>query len=101
MVVRREFKEEEVEIGGKTYRDCAFRQCQMVYDGQSVNLEDCELDGCNWSFVGPANNTLRIVAWLCDRSPEFREALGRQLGILDDEAADPEEERMAPPGPLH
>ncbi len=58
----RTFENERVILDGRKFVRCAFTGCTLVYTGtESLGLEGCTMNSCNWSFEGPAGNTLEFM----------------------------------------
>jgi hypothetical protein len=88
MIVGRRFEGERIALGDERYERCVFVACQLVFDGRPVHLVDNVLDGCTWSFEGPAGATLDFVAGLCRDDPGFRASVVRALGLAAAGGAD-------------
>ncbi len=53
------FNHETVQLDGEHFADCEFRQCRMVYTGETPpTFEDCRFIDCDWKFEGAAGRTL-------------------------------------------
>ena len=63
---------------------CTFIDCELVYDGQPVQLLDNTFADCHWSFEGAAGITLDFLMALCRDQPEIRSMLARELGLFHD-----------------
>lgn len=52
-------------LDGKDYHRCVFVRCHLIFTGLgSVGLTGCEFIDCNWSFDGPAANTIGFLRGL-------------------------------------
>jgi hypothetical protein len=59
------FENTIIVLAGVRYQHCKFKRCRMVYDGTDVYaFANCVFVECEWSFEGPAENTLEFMAAL-------------------------------------
>jgi hypothetical protein len=57
--------DENVKVDGKTFRNCRFVNCRIIYAGGKVpEFTDCVFESCQWVFDGPAENTIQYFALL-------------------------------------
>lgn len=59
----KKFKGERVVLDDKSFRDCTFKECELIYSGGvPPGFVDCEVDGgCRWTFDGAASNTVMFL----------------------------------------
>lgn len=81
IVEGRRFRRKRVLLGGAGFVNCRFENCELVYDGQPVHLENNVFDACHWVFEGAAANTLMILQMLCAHDPAFAEQMLGELGL--------------------
>lgn len=56
------FREQRLRMDGKTFDDCTFDRCMMVYSGMKPSqLIGGTIDSCSWDFDGPALNVFRFL----------------------------------------
>jgi hypothetical protein len=61
-VTGRDFAGEEVQLDGREFVDCTFRNCALTYAGGTpFILGSPNLQGCTLEFVGAAQNTLNTL----------------------------------------
>ena len=49
-------------LDGGTFEDCEFYNCELTYCGYlPVNMSNCKFRNIQWSFTGPANNTIQFL----------------------------------------
>lgn len=61
----RVFKHSPVVVEGIRFVRCKFIECQIVYTAKDdVSFEDCNFVECNWTFDGPAEETLIFLSEL-------------------------------------
>jgi hypothetical protein len=70
-VVGRHFERERVLLRGERYQGCTFIGCELVYEGQPVELLDNIFADCHWSFEGAAGSTLDFLIALSATSPRY------------------------------
>lgn len=59
------FREQTVRLDGKTFEDCTFERCRLVYSGMKpIELIGGTIDCCIWDFDGPALNVFNFLAML-------------------------------------
>jgi hypothetical protein len=83
-IMGKHFEHERIVLGEERYQGCTFINCELVYDGQPVQLLDNTFADCHWSFEGAAGSTLDFLIALCRDQPEIQAALARELGVSDD-----------------
>jgi hypothetical protein len=76
------FKNAIVHVDGKSYRECRFERCQLVYSGGELpSLVDCEFLRCRWTLEGAGARTLRLMKAMVERGGSMRELVERSLGL--------------------
>jgi hypothetical protein len=61
-----------IHLDGCTFTDCRFVRCEFVYSGFLVGtLSGCSFSDCQWSFTGPAQNTLALMRALYQVAPSL------------------------------
>lgn len=64
-VVEQAYTNETVQVDGNRYENCIFEGCLIQYAGlDEVAFVNCRLNNVNWSFVGPAANTISFLSML-------------------------------------
>lgn len=59
------YRNEVIQVAGHHFEKCFFERCQLEYDGiEEVAFSNCTLRDVNWSFVGPAANTINFLSAL-------------------------------------
>ncbi len=59
----REFNQVALPIDGYHFVNCFFKQSKLIYRGEvPVSFAGCTFINCDWSFEGPAENTLQFLA---------------------------------------
>src|SRR5215218_1853227 len=57
--------DENVVVDGKTFNNCRFVECRILYKGGKVpEFTNCAFESCQWVFDGPAENTIQYFALL-------------------------------------
>lgn len=75
------YENERVILSGGRFDRCVFRNCELVFDGSPADMNDCRIEQCRHSFVGPANVTLSYLAVLCTSDPVVAAGIAERLGI--------------------
>jgi len=44
--------------------NCVLRQCRIFYGGGSYLFENTSFDNCQWTFQGPANQTMQLLSMI-------------------------------------
>jgi len=52
---------ERVHLDGKSFINCEFNGCQVIYGGGEVFWQGVTWADCEFSFVGPANFTIQVL----------------------------------------
>jgi hypothetical protein len=52
---------ETVELDGKSFLNCAFRGCKVVYGGRQTLWKGVSWQDCEFTFVGSANCTVQVL----------------------------------------
>ena len=55
------FDNEIVVLDGKSFEECSFSNCEIVFRGGLTQLTGNKFDHCKWSFGGVAGNTLTFM----------------------------------------
>lgn len=66
MIARNQtFNDMTISMDGGSFYDCTFNRCKLKVSGLlPVTLEGGSFNDCNWELVGPAANTLGLLARL-------------------------------------
>lgn len=65
LVKNRVFHKDTIQVDGNRYEECIFEECLIEYGGLGeVAFVNCRLNNVNWSFVGPAANTISFLSML-------------------------------------
>jgi hypothetical protein len=75
------YENERVVLGGGRFDRCTFRNCELVFDGNPTDMNDCRIEHCRHSFVGPANVTLSYLSALCASDAQVAVQIAQRLGI--------------------
>ena len=52
-------------LDGGCFIDCEFNGTTLVFFGGSIpQIDRCRLNGVNFTFEGPAKNTVELLRWL-------------------------------------
>jgi len=63
--VEKTFIGKSLEMDGKSFNNCVFQQCNLVYSGGNPPvLNGCSFNNCSWQFGGAAARTLGFFAGL-------------------------------------
>jgi hypothetical protein len=64
-IADKEFKRTSIIVEGIHFLRCKFIECQIIYSAKDdVAFEDCNFVECNWTFDGPAEETLIFLSEL-------------------------------------
>ncbi|CAL6700421.1 TPA: hypothetical protein ACNEGM_000210 [Escherichia coli] len=75
-IVGKTYENQKVILDGKTYEECSFVSCSIVYTGTgSIGLVNNTFIDCTWSFEGAAANTLQFLSVIYSDMGDF----GREL----------------------
>jgi hypothetical protein len=59
------FGADRIILDGGTFIECEFNGTTLVYFGGGIpEMDRCRLNGVNFSFEGPAKNTVELLRWL-------------------------------------
>lgn len=61
IVHKHDFDSEMVATDAKHFRDCAFRNCTLLYRGSFVIFESCHFHDCKFEFSGAAGRTVQFL----------------------------------------
>jgi hypothetical protein len=75
------YENERVVLSGGRFDHCVFRNCELVFDGSPADMNDCRIEQCRHTFVGPANVTLSYLSVLCASDPGVAVQIAERLGI--------------------
>jgi len=65
VVYRQTYRNQKVLIDGQHFEDCLFEKCLLEYAGtEEVAFVSCTLRDVDWSFIGPAANTINFLSSL-------------------------------------
>lgn len=72
-------------LDGNKYVGVIFKNCTVIYAGGPLTLVESDFIDCQWSFAGPAQNTVTIIRdFMTGRTAEaFKEMLRSMLGVSD------------------
>src|SRR4051794_20357202 len=60
---RQTFAGGQVQLDSNTFKNCNFRQVELLYSGLSYpEIVNCVFDACRWRFQGPAEQTIALLA---------------------------------------
>lgn len=60
--INNHYRNEKVLLDNNEFNGCSFTECNLEFSGAGpVTLINCTFDGVNWSFSGPAKNTLSFM----------------------------------------
>lgn len=66
----------EVEIDGKTFVNCEFKNARLVYRGGTPpNFNNCRFTQSNFAFFDSAANTLNFLRAMAPRETNMREVV--------------------------
>lgn len=86
---RRVIENEMIVLDGLELRDTHAIKCQIFYrGGKPPTIHNCFFDRCEWSFEGPAFNTLSFIRMLLSDAGDnkgMREFALRQILGIEDE----------------
>lgn len=55
--------DQQIYLDGKSYERCTFRRVEFIYTGfGGVNLNNCDIQECTWTFSGPAEKALVFMS---------------------------------------
>lgn len=57
----RTFQNEMLTLDGSAFYRCRFVDCQLLYGGGELLLQECSLENCAVRFYGPAQRTVNIL----------------------------------------
>jgi hypothetical protein len=52
---------ERIELNGKSFINCAFDGCEVVYGGEGTFWEDATWRNCRFTLVGSASYTVQVL----------------------------------------
>jgi len=55
------FRGQTVRLDGKSFSNCRFENCVLIYSGERCEWEDTSFFNCQIVFDGPANNTVQFL----------------------------------------
>ncbi len=59
------FDSQDVLLDGNEYINCTFNGCKIIFQGvKNIGLANPTFNACQWSFDGPAGNTLAFLAMI-------------------------------------
>ncbi len=74
------YQNSKIVIDGNHFEECVFENCLLEYAGMDeVAFVNCRLVNVNWSFVGPASNTISFLSMLRNGFGPTGEALVETL----------------------
>ena len=60
-IVRKTFESSIVDVDGKTFVRCTFKDCALRYSGGQFSWDEHTLlDGCAWEFKGDSSNVEKL-----------------------------------------
>ena len=67
------FENENVLLDGNEFSHCTFEHCAIEYRGYATTvLEDDVFNNCDWTFAGPAADTIEFLTGLYSAGGNFR-----------------------------
>ncbi len=92
------FENERVELRGKTFHGCTFKNCELVYDGdRSPTFKDNKFIDSAFVFTGPALRTLYLLGNIYHAGEGGREVVDRTLDDIKSGAMHGHEVRTITP----
>lgn len=59
------FGADRIILDGGRFIECEFNGTTLIYCGGGIpEIDRCRLNGVNFSFEGPAKNTVELLRWL-------------------------------------
>ena len=68
------FTGETCEMDGRDFLRCTFRDCEIIYRGRLLRVDDCRFERCDYVFRDAASNTIAYLQKLW-RQPEGRRVI--------------------------
>lgn len=65
------FERKRVNVSRRSYINCTFEECEIVYKGGPVRLNGCTVTDCTFRFAGKAEDALVIFFMLGKIYPEL------------------------------
>lgn len=80
--IENHYRGERISLDGNYYQDCTFQNCVLEFGGTAeVGLVNNRIIDCQWSFVGPAANTIGFLRALNNGlGPTGHELIQQLLG---------------------
>lgn len=61
-IKNQEFNNETIKLDDNSFDHCTFNNCKMIYSGTGpVNLSNSTISNAEWTFEGPAANTMTFL----------------------------------------
>jgi hypothetical protein len=81
--VNETFTDDRIELHGKTFRDCTFENCELVFDGdRPPTLSNNRFVDTVFVFTGAATRTLYLLSHIYHAGDGGREVIERVLADL-------------------
>ena len=79
------FSQERIELHGKTFRDCTFEHCELVFDGdRPPTFSNNRFVDSVFVFTGSATRTLYLLSHIFHAGDGGREVVEKMLTDLRD-----------------
>ncbi|EIU6832498.1 hypothetical protein L5168_004505 [Vibrio parahaemolyticus] len=66
------FEKATIRLDNTEYKGCVFNNCIIEYAGQGpISLDSCDFNGCQWTLVGSAQNTMQFLSSMYHGMGEF------------------------------
>jgi hypothetical protein len=77
------FENERIELHGKSFKGCTFKNCELVYDGdRSPTFHNNEFVDSVFVFTGPALRTLYFLSNMYQTGEGGREVIDKTLNDI-------------------
>jgi hypothetical protein len=63
------FLNEKVEVDGKTFKHCEFKDCIIIVDKGETEIAGCRFENCKLMLKGNAYTVAKIIKLFTDKSP--------------------------------
>ncbi|MFA7554315.1 MAG: hypothetical protein WCY88_08695 [Spongiibacteraceae bacterium] len=82
-IMNQTFEYQRIDLHGKSYQNCSFQHCELVYDGgRSPTFSDNEFIDSVFVFSGPALRTLYFLGNLYNSGDGGREVMEQTIDDL-------------------
>jgi len=77
------FADQRIELHGRTFHDCTFERCELVFDGdRPPTLQDNRFLDTVFVFTGPATRTLYLLSNIYHAGDGGREVIDRTFADI-------------------